>query len=214
MAYRIIDIASLNPDTYPYYFFDSNVWIAQLRGLAIGGDSKDTVYTNFFEAVISLNLVNEPKAVKKIKHQPKIIVTSLLLSEIFNAYMRQVAMKLFYYEEGKKMGLNNDAAKSDWRNYDFKRDYRQTPHFSEQFKKLKRDFLKYKNVVEFRNDPFVEADPVSLIQEISESSDFNDFLYYYTLVESGVPIVSDDGDFCFQDIEIVTANKKLLQLTR
>ena len=213
MAYYIIDIRNLNPQTYPYYFFDSNSWIAQLRSLSLTPQSNDLPYLNFFEDMIELNETDDSKnRVKLVK--PKIIVTSLLVSEIFNAYMRQVAMKVYYTNEGLKMGLNKDAAESDWRRYDFKKHYRGTENYRSQLRKLKSDFLAYLSYMEFRDDGFKALDPKTVIQSISDSTDFNDFLYYYSLVDEQIPIVTNDGDFIFQDIPIITANWKLLSVTK
>lgn len=212
MAYIIYDIQSTSPDSFPFYFIDSNVWIAQLRSLGTSPNSLDEPYVNFFEGIVSLNVETNVKVIKKIKHKPKIIVTSLLLSEIFNAYMRQIAMKLYYYQEGVKNGLNDNAALSDWKNYDFKKDYRITNDYNNQLKKLKKDFLAYNDYIQYRDDSFNQLGPKSIIESISDTSDFNDFYYYYSLIEEQIPIVTNDSDFCFMDFPIITANPKLLKI--
>jgi hypothetical protein len=211
MAYNISDIRQINPENFPFYFFDSNVWIAQLRSLNSVPQSSDAPYLSFFEDVVELNELDRSK---KPSIKPKIIVTSLLLSEIFNGYMRQVAMKVYYTNEGLKMRLAQSAAESNWRHYDFKKHYRKTDDYRLQLKKLKSDFLAYLDYMEFRDDGFKALIPATIIHSITDECDFNDFLYYYSLADQGIPIVTNDSDFCFQDISIITSNYNLLKVMR
>lgn len=205
MAYLIYDIKSLAPDSYPQYFFDANVWIAELKYTAsINNDYHEQPYIDFFEAVINLNSITDPKALKKVKNQPKIIVTSMLISEIVNAYMRNIAMKLYF----KSLGI-------DYRTKNFKTDYRQNSaaDYEVQLKKLISDFVAFKDYIQLWDDDLKTIDPFTILPTLNADVDFNDFYYYYLFYGKNVPIVTIDNDFIFQDIDIVTANKKLLPLT-
>ncbi len=213
MAYDLIDIRHLDPQNYSEYFIDANVWIAQLQSQNFVANLRFSPYLDFFEGIISLNIETNPKALKLIKVKPKIIVTSLLLSEIFNGYLRQVAMKVYYSVEATKAGCHTEEDINKYtRKFDFKKDYRPTSDFTTQLKKLKSDFKAYKDYIEFRDDRFNDIGPITVIDSISNQSDFNDFYYYYSLEVDQVPIVTDDKDFIFQDIPIITANKTLLKI--
>ena len=216
MAYQIKAIESVNPDSYPFYFFDSNVWIAQLQSsINLINDPRLEPYLTFFEGIVNLHTITDSKLLKKIRCQPKIIVTSLLLSEIFNGYMRQIAMRVYYDIQATKDGAKAPQELKAFRSrFDFKKDYRKTDDYKEKLRRLKSDFLAFRSFIDFRDDRFVELDPQTLIREINQDSDFNDFYYYYSLAAEGVPIVTDDGDFIFQDIPIITNNPKLLKVGR
>lgn len=110
MTYRIYDIRNVEPQAYPYYFIDTNVWIAELKQASITVGGIEQNYTNFFEAIISLNQL-EGKAAKKAKNQPKILITSLLLSEIINTYLRRIAMYLCFGEGVNKKPLKRITVK-------------------------------------------------------------------------------------------------------
>lgn len=70
------------------YFFDSNSWIFFLKSQYYYCDPVGLLYASLFSQIITLNT-----APKKVKVKPKIVVTSLLLTEVVNAYMRRIAMR-------------------------------------------------------------------------------------------------------------------------
>ena len=212
MSYSIFEISEINPQDYPFYFFDCNVWIAQLQG---SSEPRLQKYINFFEAVINLHSIKDVNLAKKIKNRPRIIVNTLLMSEIFNAYMRQVAMKAYYTLEFTKDGPKSAYEIKNYVNqHDYKKHYRLTGDFKDKLAKLKSDFIAYVDFIDFQDDGLNALDPVSLISSIGEDSDFNDYFYYYSFIEKGIPIVTDDNDFLFQDIIIITANEKLLKVLK
>ena len=103
MAYHIININKHTPELREFYFLDANVWIAVLESLAnstIGAYERP--YIDFVEAVVVLHSYDDPKLLKKIKNQPKFVMTSLLLSEIINTYLREVAMKNYFGKDNYK----------------------------------------------------------------------------------------------------------------
>jgi len=202
MAYLIKDVRGFDPATYSYYFFDANAWIAALKhSQNITLDGHEQPYVNFFEAIIHLHVYKGTPQAKKVKNFPKFIVTSLLLSEIVNAYMRNVAMKVFYASQGK-----------DYRQFEYKRHYRPDPDHQKQLKNLVSDFTAFKDYIELRDDRFNDIDPFTILPYLSSNTDFNDFYYYYFLHGQDIPIVTSDGDFIFQDVIILTANGRLLSI--
>jgi hypothetical protein len=202
MTYLIKDISNYPADQHPYYFFDSNAWISQLKNTGNKKlDSHEKAYCDLFETIIALHSHKGTKQEKKVKHFPKIVVTSMLLSEIINAYMRNVAMKVFYKSQGQ-----------DHRNHKYKEQYRQENDHGIQQARLISDFIAFKDYVELRDDYFNAIDPYTILPNLASTMDFNDFYYYYQFYGSGIPIVTHDHDFVFQDIEIITAQTELLKL--
>ena len=186
------------------YFIDANVWIAVLKGVAsLQPSNYEMPYVEFFDSIIQLNLLEDRRGLKALKKQgkfqPKIVMTSMLMSEIFNAYMRNVAMKLYYSKEELKRN-------------DYKRNYRNTPDHDKQLKRLKDEFLAFYDYMEIKDDEFSKNDPKLICSQLKSDSDFNDQYYYYLLTDSNIPIVTGDRDFIFQDIEIITNNNELLKL--
>jgi predicted nucleic acid-binding protein len=89
------------------YFIDANVWIYSTQNTS-SLKYWENKYADFFFDIIDSNL--DPK--------PKIILPSLLISEIINTYLRQVALK-----EYKKI-VGASSVPPDY----FKREYRPTQH--------------------------------------------------------------------------------------
>jgi len=126
-----------------------------------------------------------------------------LMSELINAYMRKVAMKMWF------------GGGDEYKAKKFKEDYRldSQSDYSKQLKSLINDISSYKDYVTIIDDDFKNIDPFTFINSLSESCDFNDLYYYYRFAELNTAIVTDDSDFLFQDIPIITGNPKLLKLT-
>jgi hypothetical protein len=207
MSVTIVDIQRIRPERYAYYYFDANCWITQLlstnKSLSQIQRNQGPLYLNFFSGVITSASAKNIKTVPKPgTHNPRIIVTNLLVSEIFNRYIR------ICWDVYKKVVPSC---------IDFKKDYRNTPDYTKSVGNLSSDFEAFKDYVELETDYIKEIDPYTLLQSISSSNDFNDIYSYYQLIEikknkSPLAIVTDDSDFTFHDIDIITANKKLLRL--
>jgi len=190
-AYRIIDIKTLKPAKDRLYFFDANVWVLILSPPS---DLRhyETPYITFFESLIEANL--EAK-----NATPKIIVTPLLLSEIFNQQM-QAQFKLW-----KNFNGHPDAL--------FKRDFRPTDEHDVCVRAFTSDFLSYQNYIQFRQDDMAAIDPVSLLDSFPANTDFNDQCYYLQAYDNDWSIVTNDGDFLQPNVDIITNNRNLLKHT-
>lgn len=200
MDFYIHDIGSIAPDSFPLYFCDANVWIDNLRYVPL---DHETPYQNFFTSIVNLNNITEPKLVKKIKNKPKIILTSMVLSEVVNAYMRNVAMKEYY----------DDKAEYDI--HDFKK-YRDDPasDYYKQLSSLCSDISAYSDYILLLNDEFDKIEPFTLLSVLPTlPMDFNDLYYCTLLKDKGIPIITNDRDFKFEKIEIITANRELLRFS-
>jgi len=178
------------------YFFDTNAWIYAMQRF---DDLEwwEKLYYNFFYDVIESEL--SPK--------PQIILTSLLLSEIVNTFLRQVAIPDY------KLSTNIPGHQE----VIFKSQYRPTQHYRDSFKKLMDDIYSLKNAILFVHDAEVTNEDILLPQDIG-MFDYNDYLYYKLSQELNknqkVTIITNDSDFQVEDIEVITANKTLLALNK
>ncbi len=201
MPFRIHDIQHTAPGSFPQYFLDANVWIAALKSMRNASTpSQDTTYVNFFDSIVQINAWIGTKHEKKFNVFPKFVMNSMLVSEIFNAYMRNVSMKAFYGP--------NYASK------EFKRDYRKSSDYEVQLSLLVADLKSYQDCINIVNDMCREVDPFSVLGSMNNTVDFNDAYYCHYLYDQKIPIVTNDGDFAFQDIDIITSNPKLLSLMK
>lgn len=201
MAYLIHDIKKHPLDDYPFYFCDANVWIIALQYF---GEEETNPYQTFIEGIVNLNEEKDPKAIKRMNNQPKIIITSLVLSEIINAYMRNVAMKMNY------------GGGNEYKKYDFKSDYRDNPYsnYHQMLKDLISDLNAFSDYMILENDKFDTIKPFSFLSELlTIDADFNDLYYYQFLQGKNIPFLTNDKDCKFEDINIITANPKLLELS-
>ena len=93
---NIKDITEIQKEIHQYgcYFLDSNVWIGYLEKQHLEKPFGYEKYITFIDEIVRLNQVENPK-----KIPPKIAITSLLLSEVINRYVRDIAMQLFFGKE-------------------------------------------------------------------------------------------------------------------
>jgi len=202
--YQIKNIKNYQTNSQPYYFLDANVWIAVLSSSVTNKiKEREAPYIAFFEEIIEKSAKPSAKLKKILKKQglytPKIAMTSMLMSEIFNTYMRNIAMPLCMGEDGAKQS-------------NYKRDYRGTKDHDEQLEELKENFLDYYDYMHFVDDDLNALNPKEICNSINSKSDFND-LYYCALMSSyGIPIVTHDRDFITEKVEIITSQRALLDL--
>lgn len=196
------DISGVAPYDHPLYFFDANAWIANLKNTRSKPlDEHEKPYINLFEGIVTINNETDEKILKKMKHpKPRFVFTSVLLSEIINAYMRSVAMKAYCAFH-----------KFDYGKFDFKRDYRPIEDYKNQLKKLVDDITAFADYCVFMDDDFVALKPFEMLKTMSNRYDFNDFYYYNFCKKNKLAIVTHDKDFKFSDITVISANPKLLK---
>lgn len=203
MAFLFHKIDTLIPEDYPLIFCDANVWITTLKYFgSIGVGADEQPYQDFIEAVINLNNEKDPIISKKIKNRPKIVLTSILLSEIINAYMRNVAMKAFF------------GGGETYKSMNFKRDYRDNQHsdFKKKIADLCSDISAFQDYTTIMDDNFQALNPYVILSSLSTiDADFNDVYYYHFLLHHKMPFITHDKDCKFADIIIGTNQKSLLK---
>jgi hypothetical protein len=171
------------------YFFDANLWLKILRP-KFNLTGKDQKYLAFFE-----KFRNHP-------NHPQIAVTSLVLSEVINRYLREVTFNKF---------LKKNNVKNPHPSY-YKEVYRISNEFVADYVSICEDIKAYHNIYELVPDglgdeikqkDFLTSPPTGL--------DFNDNYYYQLALKRSFTIVTDDKDFFVPDVEILTYNTQLLE---
>lgn len=167
------------------------MWIKLLRP-PFDLTPRDKKYLTFFEKF------------KGSAANPKIAVTSLVLSEVINRIMREVAMRKYIKD--------NVVAEKDVVPGYYKQVYRKTDHFKGQYALLCDDIKDYHNKYEFISDSLGDGIKTKdILSNPAPGLDFNDGYYVLLAKHYGFPIVTDDGDFFVEDVQIMTYNNALYQ---
>jgi len=180
-------LSSHSLDPSRKYFLDANIWITYLTNPQ-HPKAKEEVYMQFFE--------------KLINNQVPIYSHSLIISEVINAMLR-IAFKS--YKDNLPGDPHNGLSKNQILNLDFKKDYRITSDYNYHLRNVKGDLGAYLPYVEVLDDKF-KPDMDDLVGNLPENADFNDFFYYRMAKANGLTIVTDDGDFIFKNIDILSEN--------
>jgi len=186
MTFQIRDIRDVKPAQGRLYFLDANVW---LHRLAESPPTRAQPYLDFFESLTELSGAATPV----------IVATSLLIAETFNAHLR-AGFRLYQSENPSARGL------------DFKKDYRETQHYKDQRNNFLYQFAAYRDYVQIVPDDVERTDVWQMLERIPSIADFNDFYYSRFCRNNNYTIVTDDGDFKFPGVEILTINRSLLEL--
>ncbi len=177
------------------YFVDANIWIYSLQKFEDLEPWEDNYYQFFFDIIDS---TQTPK--------PKVLLSTLLLSEIINTYLRKFAIPEY------KLFNNIPTATI----IDFKRDYRPTQHYKDSYEKMMDDISSLHASIQFIDDRSIASNQYILLNKVIGTFDYNDYLYYSLCVEFNkserLIMVTNDGDFQVNDFEIITSNRTLLNL--
>lgn len=189
MAYNILKLADCTPEPGKIYLFDTNVWrFVVLAPATI--NAYEQSYVDFFQDVYQLATDEE------CQNKPKIFVNNLIFSEVFHACMN-IHMKAF--------NENQPVDKTP-------KEYRDTHHAKTRKKALLSDIEIYKDAFITTGDESVDC--LDTLLTTPDFCDYADHFYYKTARSSGMTVVTMDGDFKFEDIEIITANGNLIKLMR
>lgn len=176
------------------YFADANVWIYSLQNWANLKPWEDKYYQFFFDIVDS---TLDPK--------PKLLLPTLLVSEITNTYLKKFAVPDFFLQNSIPQGTA----------FDFKKQYRPTQHYKDSFEKIMDDISSLHSTIKYVDDRCI-ANAATLLNKSIGIFDYNDYLYYNLCKELNKTkrtiMLTNDGDFQVSDFEIVTLNKTLLSL--
>jgi len=197
MAKKVIDISKIGPADFPLFFFDTNVWIAILKYFgSIQNNPREEAYLKLFESIVEMYQTN---SIYSKSHLPKIVLTSVLFSEIITTYLRKIAMPRYFNKE-------------DCSGIDYKSAYRDNPlsDYKNQLQILKDDLKCFKEYTKLFSDEFDKIDPFGWFNQMPLRIDFNDFYFNKLFSNTKICIVTDDIDFYTSEMTVVTNNRKLL----
>lgn len=165
------------------YFLDANVWLYFLN-LPYELEPEEEVYVRVFDEFLEGELA--------------IYTHSLVISEVFNAYMRT------YY----RMYLKEENLKP--KQYKFKEDYRGSKDYKEKEDIFREDFEAIEPQLRYldKNTSFTASDVVASLQG---NEDFNDLFYIHLARQHQLSVITHDGDFHAPGLEILTENRHLLR---
>ena len=209
MALPIIhDLRNIIPEDHPYYFFDSNVWIAilaQTGGQKVKSHEQD--YIDFWEAIVHIHSrKGVPSLEKRTKNFPKIVLPAIVLTEVINAHLR-IASELY-------LKTNPPVLKPFQSKPTFKENYRPTPHYQQKLRQILSDIQSLSDYLELKDDGFSSLGIIDQdFSNFNPDFDFNDYFFAKLFKNTGIPIVTHDKDYAmFEGITIFTLNEKLLKI--
>lgn len=196
MSYNIRHLDNVTLEN-KLYLFDSNLWLKMLKP-PLNPSGRDKKYLQFFGKF------------KGNKVDAKIALSSLILSEVVNRYMREYGMKRYISKssEAKSLFDSNTAGF-------YKEHYRKSEDFSKRYNTLCSDILSYKDFYLQISDNFgQEVSDESIISNPPVGLDFNDNYYVQLSKAMNYSIITDDADFFIKNVEILTYNDKLYQKSK
>jgi len=164
------------------FFFDTMIWI-NIISPSFDKDNRFIKYISFFDKVY------------KDKYA-KIAVSSLIISEIINLYLRKIALPLYA-----------KSLKTDVHKIDYKKQFRISDHYKKHYALVCDEINARLESVVFTDDLLQEYDIIEA--STYPKLDFNDFNYYKICKKKGYTLVTDDSDFYVNDISILTLNTDL-----
>lgn len=207
-SYQFVDIKKYQPTTSDKYLFDANIWLFLLKAPS-ELNAIQFEYSRFMDKVMSL--IDLQKKTLKTEF-PKIIITALIISEVYNAYLRSS------FELWKDNKIHEAITKGDLpaiekaKALELKKDYRKDDDYLESLKIFRDDLLSYKDYFQIEDDYATEIDLIDLLNNFPANTDFNDYYYYLYSRMKNLSIITNDGDFVFSGIPIISNNPHLLNL--
>ncbi len=185
MSRNILNIETYTPTQNDRLFFDADIWLYLFS--PIGNYKRDIIkkYDGFLKNTIEANA--------------SIFISSLILSEFFNAYAR------------KEFNILKNKYPQKYKN--FKTDFRGTKEYSALMTEIK-SIVKTKilKISKRIDDGFGSIDLEKVFTDI-DKADFNDKYYQELLQGKNIKIVTNDYDFAetSKDIAVITANHRALR---
>lgn len=202
MSYSIKDLKNHKIDSLNY-FIDANAWVYFIEGSQEVWHSE---YIRFFNDLFKLHDEIQAKidaltAPDSSLILPKIILTPMLISEMFNVLVRT------RFKEWKDNQSNSESLK-------FKEHFRPTQDHEDAFKHLRSEILSYERYFEIVDDSDEQIGVINMLENFNYQMDFNDQCYYFTCLENGYTVITNDVDFFVEGVDIYTSNGRLLKKMR
>lgn len=187
-SYSKLDFLKATENTN--YFLDANIWLKILNP-KVKASHKDKVYRNFFDSIIS-------------NSKSKIVLPSLVLSEVINRILREVHMGK-YIAKQKQL---DPSFKEDSGFY--KSVFRKTEDFRIAYNLVCDEIKNYHSSISLINDGLgSEFKFKHILKDPPSGLDFNDYYYYNICKKKGYVLVTDDKDFWVEDVMILTQSDTL-----
>lgn len=195
MAY---DVKFIKEISHSLYLFDTSLWLKILKPPFTTLSKTDQRYLEFFE-----KFKNDPK-------KPKVAMTTLILSEIINRWVRDYGM-LRYLDENPDEAKKYVAGTDYFRKTYFKIYYRPSNHYKQTLNSICEDLQNFESLTECIHDEFgCEIMLQGALSMLSDKLDFNDNYFVQLAKAKNIPIVSHDKDFFVEDVTVLTFNQDLI----
>lgn len=172
-----IDILSFNPKSNDHFFFDNNIWMFLFCPL-LGTNQQKYVegYSKFLGKILDAS--------------SEVYVSSLILSEFYNAYI--------------KLDYNRVKAGNEY--FEFKRDYRPSNRFTETHEAILNTIESQILGIANKIDDNFSKIAIDELRDDSRLMDFNDGYYLELHRFYSFKLVTNDSDFfkTNRDIQILT----------
>lgn len=187
----------IQPTESRLYFFDTNVWLEILNPFP--NDNSLKPYLSLWRRLSDAGL-------------PFVVVNSLLVSELFNTFLRT------RFNRWRKLPAVADQLLADGLRMrgeviDYKRHYRPTKEHQDLVTLLRDEFSAYEYLMDYP-EPDHDLDRVLLprmLVNYKSDTDFNDRYYTEFCKERQIVLVTHDSDFFIGGLEVVTANVNTLK---
>jgi predicted nucleic acid-binding protein len=189
MAYNITSAKFYRLQAEKKYFLDANIWIFILSP-SNKPPHRIAKYLELFEEILKNSTV-------------KIVVPSLLISEVINRIIKSV----YYPEFLRKKGINIKDVNQEY----YKDTFRPSQEYKDSYVMLTDDFIAYSENIELVNDGLgTEINYDDILVNPPTNLDFNDNYYYSLALKRDYIVITDDKDFWVEGIKVVTQNTTLL----
>ena len=191
MSYNIISLNQYNIEENTEYFLDANIWLIILQP-KISLSHNEIKYIAFFEKIIA-------------NTKCKIVLSSLVLSEVINRILRDVHMEK-YIRKLEKEDPNIIIEKGFYKNT-----FRNSDAFIEAYSLISQDIKNYHNSIKLIGDGFgSDFRYKNILDNLPKGLDFNDYYYYNLCKKYNYILVTDDKDFWVENIKVVTLSVTLI----
>lgn len=185
MAYNYSKLDKIKAKDNVNYFLDANIWLKVLNPKR-NPSTKDKAYVNFVDSIR-----NNTKS--------KIVVPSLVLSEVINRIIREVHFQK-HIDKIKKTKPKFKPS-PDY----YKKHFRSSEEYRAAYISLCNDIKNHHKSITLINDGLGSDFKFKhILKNPPTGLDFNDFLYYNICKKNNYTLVTDDKDFWVEDVKILT----------
>lgn len=164
------------------FFFDTNIWIFLFAPIAKVDYQKQNIYGTLLKDIQQANA--------------KIKVSSLIISEFTNAYLR------ICFGQWKEQKIKENREK--YKDAKYKEHFRKTQEYKDAVEEAKNNALAILGLANKISDGFLSIDIEAILSDM-EDKDFNDSYYLRLCQINRLKLVTDDGDLLStkENIEII-----------